>query len=320
MSTSFAFLKNDGSSFPRYYSPSISGSSAAIYAYLGEFHTNAERARAIMFASVVFGIACMLMPIIAWFIINETWEWPLAWLGISYRPWRLFMVAIGLPSLVCAIALLPVPESPKFVLSLGKQDECVAVLQWMHRANGGRGTRMPHVGRIAEEAESVALRERRERYAGGGLTAVLRSMWSQTTPLFRGSYLRSTLIASAMQFGNYVNTNGMYMWFPDTVNRVIEYTQRNPNVSTTVCEILEWSAAAGGGAGVVPIVMLQNATAMADEMCGADDLETETFSYTFALEVLYAVGFAFIALIITRVGKCTILGEYFQRMPSNPAA
>lgn len=267
-----------------------------------------------MFASVVFGTACLLMPVIAWAIINETWSLPLPWLGIEYRPWRFFMVAIALPSLLCALALLPLPESPKFVLSMGKQRETVAVLQWMYRVNvgGSRRGRPPAPLRIAEEAESIELRERRERFAGGGVRSVLRSMWSQTTPLFRGVYLRSTLIASAMQFGNYMNTNGMYMWFPDTVNRVIEFVRHEPNASASVCEILRWSA---GQQQLEQLALLQRANAtemaaVAAAACGGGgNLETETFSYTFGLEAGYSVGFALIALIITRVGKCTILGE-----------
>lgn len=294
-----------------------------------------------MLASVIFGIACMLMPLIAWAIINDTWTTaPIPLIGIVYRPWRFFLIAIGMPSLVSALALLPVPESPKFILSMGKQSDAIAVLRWMHAANRGFGNRngaeMPPIRRICEEAESVALRERRERYAGGGCASVLRSMWSQTAPLFRGVYLRTTLLASAMQFGNYVNTNGMYMWFPDTVNRVVEYTQRNPGTTATVCQILRWSSTAAGAsaeahaaanATAIPALewmlngtagvqtMLREVVATTDDAvvavpgnCDGGGIENEAFSYTFLLEILYAVGFAVIALVIVHVGKCTILG------------
>lgn len=290
-----------------------------------------------MLASVVFGIACMLMPIIAWGIINDTWETgPIPLIGIIYRPWRFFLVAIGLPSLVCALVLLPIPESPKFILSMGKQSDAIAVLRWMHAANGGSRSEMPAIQRISEEAESVALRQRREQFKGSSCGSVFSSMWSQTTPLFSGIYLRTTLLASALQFGNYVNTNGMYMWFPDTVNRVIDYTHRNPDTSATVCQILRWSstttaaavtAAAAhtttaleitnglsvwtlnGTGATVSATLVDGASSALPSLCGSNGaMESEAFTYTFLLELLYAVGFALMALIIAHVGKCAILG------------
>lgn len=256
-----------------------------------------------MFASVIFGIACILMPLVAYLIINDTWELPLPLLGFNFRPWRLFMVAIGLPSLMCGIALIFLPESPNFVLSLGKQSETAAILQWMFLANGGNPAKIPQIGTICEEAESIELRQRRESHTGNVVSAMFSSMWSQTVPLFRGKYLRSTLVASAMQFGNLINTNGMYMWFPDTVNRVMHYVQMNPNQTATICQVLAATRTlhVNESSSALP--------ALGDNKSCVIHMETETFSYTFALEILYAVGFACIASVIKYFGNFSVLGE-----------
>lgn len=245
------------------------------------------------------------MPLVGYLILNDTWEVPLPVLGFAFRPWRLFMLAIGFPSLLCGIALVYLPESPNFVLSLGKQSDTVAILQWMFLKNGGNPEKMPQIGTICEESESIELRERREALVRNGLVEILGSMWSQTVPLFQGKYLRSTLVASAMQFGNLLNTNGMYMWYPETVNRVIHFVQSNPNQTATICQVLAATRLVAMNASEVVF-------SGEDRTCQVV-METETFSYTIALEILYAVGFACIASVIKYLGNFTVLGEYLQK-------
>lgn len=256
-----------------------------------------------MFGSVVFGIACVIMPLVGWLILNDTWELPLPLLGFTFRPWRLFMLAIGCPSLLCGIALIFLPESPNFVLSLGKQSDTVAILQWMFLKNGGDPKAVPQIGTICEESESIELRERRESLVGHGVGAICSSMWSQTVPLFRGTYLRSTLVASAMQFGNLINANGMYMFFPDTVNRVTHFVEMNPNQAATICQVLVATRA-------LPLNGTAGISSESDGGSCAVVLETETFGYTIGLEILYAVGFAGIASVIKYLGNFPVLGKF----------
>lgn len=217
---------------------SVAGSSSIIYAYLGEFHTLKYRSRAIMGASVIFGITCVVLPLLAWLVINQTWELYIPVLDVVFKPWRLFMVVCGLPSLLCGLALIPMPESPKFVLSMGQQDETIAILRKMHRINVGSQAEPLVIPSIIEELESVERRERNEQDRSGKAVHLIKAMWSQTAPLFQSSNLKCTFIACTMQFGIYVSSNGMYMWFPDILNRVADFMEHNPDENIGLCEIL----------------------------------------------------------------------------------
>lgn len=133
MSTRYAVLV-----FFRYFSGFfISGSSATIYAYLGEFHNKKNCARAIMGAAVIFGVGCMVPPALAWLIINKEWEFYIPILDTLYKPWRLYLVACGLPSLFASLSLLAFPESPKYVLRQGNQEEAIKILQTVYSWNTG---------------------------------------------------------------------------------------------------------------------------------------------------------------------------------------
>lgn len=217
---------------------SVSGSSATIYAYLGEFHTLKYRSRAIMGASVIFGITCVTLPVLAWLVINQTWQLYIPLLDLVFKPWRLFLLVCGLPSLICGLALLWAPESPKFVLSQGRQADTIAILQTVHRANVGAKVEPLVIPSIIEELESIARRERNEQDHSGAAMRILKAMWSQTTPLFQSPNLKRTMIACSMQFGIYITSNGMYMWFPEILNRVADYTETHPDREIALCDIL----------------------------------------------------------------------------------
>uniref|UniRef100_A0A182MDT7 Major facilitator superfamily (MFS) profile domain-containing protein n=1 Tax=Anopheles culicifacies TaxID=139723 RepID=A0A182MDT7_9DIPT len=279
----------------------ISGSSATIYAYLGEFHAKSNSSRAIMGASFVFGVGCILLPLIAWSVINQEWEFTIPLLDIVYRPWRLFMVVCGLPSLVCGIALLYFPESPKFLFSRGLEQETIEIVQKMYRWNtGGKGPKL-ELSSLLQETEAQQTKIRREEAANSkSVLRLLKQMWQQTAPLFMGTYRKRTTIICVLQFGIYLTSNGMYMFFPDILNRIAELEDQGV-VRTTVCQAVYTTQ--------VDLSKLQqpdlNGTIL-PEVCH-QKLDISAYEHSFVLETIYALGFAVIGLIINTVGKLPIL-------------
>uniref|UniRef100_A0A182R8G8 Major facilitator superfamily (MFS) profile domain-containing protein n=1 Tax=Anopheles funestus TaxID=62324 RepID=A0A182R8G8_ANOFN len=279
----------------------ISGSSATIYAYLGEFHAKSNSSRAIMGASFVFGVGCILLPLIAWSVINQEWEFTIPLLDIVYRPWRLFIVVCGLPSLVCGIALLYFPESPKFLFSRGHEQETIVIVHKMYRWNtGSKGPKL-ELTSLLQETEAQQTKIRREEAANSkSVLRLLKQMWQQTAPLFMGTYRKRTTIICVLQFGIYLTSNGMYMFFPDILNRIAELEDQGVS-RTTVCQAVYNTQ--------VDLSQLQqpdlNATVL-PEVCH-QKLDISAYEHSFVLETIYALGFAVIGLIINAVGKLPIL-------------
>lgn len=270
----------------------VSGGSATIYAYLGEFHTDRSRARAMMGSSFIFALGAMILPLIAWLIINQSWTLPIPFLGIVYKPWRFFMIVCGIPGFLCGLFLLFLPESPKFLLSIGKDKEAIKVLKRMYRWNVGDDREFELNGIIPEKDTTV----RKEENANNNsniVTTFLSTMWTQTVPLFEQKYRRITVIICTIQFWLYVTTNGMYMWFPHIANSMVEFMKEHPGNSTLICEVVYAKHAS---------IYNQDGT-----MHCQTSLEDNTFMYSLVMEILYASGFAVIGVIINRVGKIPIL-------------
>lgn len=96
---------------------SISGSTSTIFAYLGEFLGVKNRSRSMMISSFFFGAFSLFIPIMAWLIINQKWSFFIPIIQVTYKPWRFFLLACGLPSLICGLSLIFFPESPKYTFS-----------------------------------------------------------------------------------------------------------------------------------------------------------------------------------------------------------
>lgn len=95
----------------------MAGAATTIFAYLGEFLISTNRSRSIMIASTIYGVFSIVVPINAYFIIGQEWQLFVPLLNITYKPWRLFLVASGLPSFVCGFTFLFFPESPKYTFA-----------------------------------------------------------------------------------------------------------------------------------------------------------------------------------------------------------
>ncbi|XP_058461551.1 synaptic vesicle glycoprotein 2B-like [Malaya genurostris] len=273
----------------------ISGSSATIYAYLGEFHNNRNRSRAIMGASFINGIGCLLLPGIAYLVVNHEWEFTIPVLSIVYRPWRLFLVVCGLPSLVCGLALLGLPESPKFVLHQGNMQASIDTIRWMHRVNNGKTVLPLSIDRILADEDDKQFEERCGVLSKSkGFRAKIELVWEQTAHLFRKPYFNIIAIVCFLHFGTYFTSHGMYMFFPEILNQMVESTAAGVR-EATVCN-------------VVYSHINQTATAPDDDqICTPQMLEAATYGLSFMLEVIYALGFALIGLVINAVGKLSIL-------------
>uniref|UniRef100_A0A336KT94 CSON015013 protein n=1 Tax=Culicoides sonorensis TaxID=179676 RepID=A0A336KT94_CULSO len=225
----------------------VSAGSATIYAYLGEFHDSKTRTRSVMGASIVFGFGCMTLPLLALICLNQEWQFYIPVIDIVYKPWRFFLVVCTLPSILCAIALYKLPESPKYKYSKGHHDVTILILQQVYAFNTGKEPDTFPVTKIVDESETFKKKRVESSDCSDdnnkSIMKLCRKVVDQTFPLFKPPYLNRTCIACILQFGIFVTSNGMYMIFPDILNRIADYTNKvqNGTEAVTLCQVVEYT-------------------------------------------------------------------------------
>ncbi|XP_037921735.1 synaptic vesicle glycoprotein 2B-like isoform X2 [Hermetia illucens] len=272
----------------------VSGGSATVYAYLGEFHTNQARSKAIMGAAVIFAIAVLLIPGCAWLVINQSFQIYIPFLDIVYKPWRLFLLVCGIPSLICALCLFVIPESPKYTLLYKGQAETIQILSRIYSINTGNARETYPFTHI-EQTDEYTLRVSDSALMRHPALNTFIAMWKQTSSLFHRKYLKQTVLGCLLQFITFITANGLYMWFPAIIDEIGEFRNLNPNGRASLCQILV-------GNKIHNHTNLEHAVPRCRET-----LDITTYQYALFLEALYVISLALIGFIVNAVGKISIL-------------
>lgn len=189
-----------------------------------------------MGSALIFGISCLLLPLVAFFVINRDWQFDVPLIDLTYKPWRLFIVVCGVPGFLASVILFFLPESPKFVLGQGNQMAAYEILQKVNRWNNGKHSKL-ELFEIYEEAESIENR-RRILNSKESRFPLLNSVWIQTAPLFKPPHLGPTILICTIQFGIYATSNGFYMFFAEILNKMAANLDSFVDRRMPMCDII----------------------------------------------------------------------------------
>lgn len=227
-----------------------------------------------------------LLPTIGLLIVNQQWSFYINFLGVNYKPWRLFLFVCALPNLVCALILIfIIPESPKYVFSQGDEAETLRIFQRIYKMNTGKSILTFDVKGLIKDGEYGES----SRAESGKF---FKFMWSQLVPLFKGSHLKNLLTACFLQFTGCNVINGFWTFLPEIFNKVSLWIESS-GASATVCEIYNGVSSLNNGTETEPVCF--------------DKLEFSTFGHIYEHLGLYAICYAVMGLIINSTGKLVII-------------
>ncbi|CAK1579002.1 unnamed protein product [Parnassius mnemosyne] len=260
----------------------MSGPTAVVYTYLGEFNNLRHRDKMIAFGSSFVGIGTVVLPVVSWLILPLEFSLPIEFLGITYRSWRLLVVACAVPYFISSILLIFAPESPKFLYYAGYHEECLKVLRSIYATNKWMPADSFPITNLVMEAQPSKQEETK------GKPTILESMRDQTVPLFRPPLLPWTVLNCFVQFGLFATTNGFYVWVPTILNSMANHGETD----MSICDILDATK-----------VTADNETAI---VCN-DTINTATFEQSIYIGLVFCSMYIIVGFLVDFVGKKTIL-------------
>lgn len=239
---------------------------------------------------MLYGLFCLINPLNGYFILNrDDWNFYIPILDLNFRAWRIFLITVGLPSVICAILMmLFIPESPKYTYAQGDEAQTLQILQKIFVCNTGKKAEEYEVKSLIKDQEFLDANSSKCK-------GFFHFMWSQTVPLFKPPHLKNTVTACYLQFGICVVANGYWTFFPEILNKVSLWTEENPSGADTVCGILD--------------SFNTNVTAVVTEKsidC-VTKLEMSTFTNVAVLTILYSIFWFIISVVINKTGKLIIM-------------
>ncbi|VVC99937.1 unnamed protein product [Leptidea sinapis] len=106
----------------------FNGSFAVLVSYLAELHRTQLRARVILLTSLFFTIANTTLPLLAWALLTREWH---------FKPFG-DVFATAIVPLFTGLAFLCLPESPKFLMSRGRNEEAMVIFKRIYALNTGK--------------------------------------------------------------------------------------------------------------------------------------------------------------------------------------
>ncbi|XP_066999217.2 synaptic vesicle glycoprotein 2A [Anabrus simplex] len=211
----------------------ISGLSVS-NAYLGEFHSEKTKTKALLWMCIALPVASALMPGLAMIVIPQPWSVPLPWM--NFTSWRFLTLICIIPPLLTLALFWYLPESPKLLLALDKDEEALEVLRNIYAMNTGcRPEEYPVKSVLLESQEVNEMDDMRDKRKARSAGDVAMHMVYCTKQLFVPPYLICTVLTCVIQFGVMFTYAGFYTWLPDLLNRMAEFYNTFPNKTATFC-------------------------------------------------------------------------------------
>lgn len=183
--------------------------------------------------------------------------------------------------------------------SQGDEEETLNILKKIHKINNPKDAAGYNVTKVVEDLEFI---DNDSREISNVSENPILMLWKQTCLLFSNKNAKNMVIVCLMQCGLFGSCHGLYMFFPEIVDKLATFSNQYPNGRSTICEILQAEEAPVTNATKYSIAIMRNVNAGCSET-----FEISTFFHSLIMEILYMVGFLLITFIINRTSKLSIL-------------
>ncbi|KAJ8724649.1 hypothetical protein PYW08_016123 [Mythimna loreyi] len=260
-------------------SASVSGGYALAVTLLSECTPMARRNSLILLTTTIHLASMGVMAIIAIPVLPLKFSYYIPYLGIHFNSWRVLDLIFATPCAISAIGCYFAFESPKFLVSVGRDEDALQVL---------RGIFTMNTGKSAEHYKVDALDLDEEHNSG-----VNKSFWSsiaaQTLPMIKPPLLKYTILLSFLFVISYITMNAFFLWLPFIVNAfMISVVDGERHL--TICEMIRLTA---------------NSTSVQE----VQDCSMNTEAMTLVFGITMVLGFCniFMSTIISYIGRKRLL-------------
>ncbi|XP_047651935.1 synaptic vesicle glycoprotein 2B isoform X1 [Phacochoerus africanus] len=204
----------------------IGGALPIVFAYFSEFLSREKRGEHLSWLGMFWMTGGIYASAMAWSIIPH-YGWGFS-MGTNYHfhSWRVFVIVCALPCTVSMVALKFMPESPRFLLEMGKHDEAWMILKHVHDTNMRAKGAPEKVFTVSNIKTPKQMDEFIEIQSSTGtwyqrwlvrFKTTFKQVWENALYCVMGPYRMNTLILAVVWFTMALSYYGLIVWFPDMI-------------------------------------------------------------------------------------------------------
>ncbi|XP_018562441.1 synaptic vesicle glycoprotein 2B-like [Anoplophora glabripennis] len=218
----------------------INGPFAALTSYLSEFHNAHHRARVQMVLGTIFSFGNLALPLLALGVLPIDINVKMGEYFV-FHSWNLYLLICSLPALISGIAFIFLPESPKFLMTMGRNEKALQVFRKVYRMNTGKPESTFPVKELVDETKVT---KENSNKRGGHVTAnrtkvqAMREGWQQIKPLFFPPHVAKFILVFTIQCLIMMSLNTLRLWLPQIFQAINDYQYYN-NETASLCVMME---------------------------------------------------------------------------------
>ncbi|XP_072349159.1 synaptic vesicle glycoprotein 2C isoform X2 [Scyliorhinus torazame] len=197
----------------------VGGSIPVIFSYFSEFQPRNKRGRMVSALATFWMAGNIVAAGLAWVVIPRT-SLTFQLGSIHFQSWRLFVILCSIPSLSSALVYaLGMPESPKYLMQAGREEDALRVFQRMFYWNNRGTARSFSVERLLippAETGSTKFHENGGNWCWRHIVKGLDPIRKILAHKLRVTSITLSVIFFSISFGYY----GLWMWFPELLKRM----------------------------------------------------------------------------------------------------
>lgn len=106
---------------------------------MSEFHCKANRPLFLTITAMFLPLGTAYQPMLAYFVLTQQFDIAVPlWPGLRFTPWRFYILVSTAIVVFTLLAMCWLPESPSFLLLMGRKVEALTVLRQMYVCNTGK--------------------------------------------------------------------------------------------------------------------------------------------------------------------------------------
>ncbi|XP_028143249.1 putative transporter svop-1 [Diabrotica virgifera virgifera] len=256
----------------------INGPFSATTSHITEFHSSEYRGRVNMARGMFLSFGSLLLPILSWAILPRKMDIFLFGI-VELHSWNIFLLVCALSTIFCGVVYIFIPESPKYLMSTGRNEQAMKVLQKIYSLNTGNAMEDFPVKKLVEEVENSAEKV--------NVVVALKKCFREMKYLLHKPYVNHLLLACFNVFSLLISVNTVKLWLPGIFQAISDYQNAHNGTSTNLCTMLE------------QMVPKETPTS---ENCTVDMNNLSVYINTFIVSLARIVAFAFSTVFIRMLG------------------
>jgi VNT family MFS transporter (synaptic vesicle glycoprotein 2) len=238
----------------------------------------------------------LVLPLLAWAILPQEINLNLFNQNIVLHSWNIFLLVCAVPSLLSGIIFLFMPESPRFLMTVGRNEEALAVFKQVYTLNTGKSKADFPIVNLVDETKVENLENPKH---GGHITAnrnkiqALREGLQQIKPLCFAPHLKHIILVCSIQSLYMLSINTLRLWFPQIFQSISDYKYYNNGTTASLCTMLE----------------MLNPSTETNVTCHVNFSPT-VYQNTMIIAGVQMCGYLIAGSLINKIGKKTLLSTF----------